>query len=62
MATNQAANVTHIQQFIDGYAAAVAEAEAQGIEILGENQVWQDFWVQYKTDHNLIPFKSHLGN
>jgi TRAP transporter TAXI family solute receptor len=60
MAANQAANVAHIQTFVDGYAAAVAAAEAQGLEILGENADWQAFWTQYKTDHGLEPFKSHL--
>jgi uncharacterized protein len=57
----QAENVALIQQYIDAYAAAITAAEAQGIEVVPENEVWIDFWTKYKEDQGIPPVASFAG-
>jgi len=52
----QAYNIRKVNQYIDGYADAMKQAEANGITIDAENADWQAFWASYKTDNNIEPF------
>jgi TRAP transporter TAXI family solute receptor len=57
----QAENIALIQRYVDAYAAAIAAAEAQGIEVAPENDAWLDFWTQYKEDQGLPEVANFAG-
>jgi hypothetical protein len=50
-------NIWLIEQYKVAYAAAIAEADKQGIEVDPENEVWRDLWKKTGTEvYKLPPF------
>jgi TRAP transporter TAXI family solute receptor len=53
MEARHQANLVWQGKYIDAYQAAIAEADAQGIEVDPENSEWVDLWENYKKDLGL---------
>jgi len=60
----QAYNQDLLNQYIDAYADAIKKAEAQGLKIDPENDVWIQFWTDYKAEIGIQPFavQTHIQN
>ena len=53
MEARHQANLVWQGKYIDAYKAAIAEADAQGIEVDPGNSEWVDLWENYKKDLGL---------
>jgi TRAP transporter TAXI family solute receptor len=53
MEARHQANLVWQEKYIEAYEAAIAEADAQGIEVDPENSEWVDLWENYKKDLGL---------
>jgi TRAP-type uncharacterized transport system substrate-binding protein len=50
-------SINLLDMYIDAYAAAIAEADASGIEVDPTNEEWASLWVEYQNE--LPPFSSN---
>ena len=46
-------NLALSKKYIEGFQAALKEADQKGIKVAPENKTWVDLWKQYKEDHGL---------
>ena len=46
-------NLALSKKYIDGYQAALKEADTKGIKVIPDNEKWVDLWKQYKKDNGL---------
>jgi len=46
----QAYNLALVNRYIEAYQAAIADAEAKGIDIHPRNEAWMNLWAEHKKD------------
>jgi TRAP-type uncharacterized transport system substrate-binding protein len=60
-AARQAENIALIDRYIEAFAAAIAEAEAQGMEVSPTNHDWMVFWETYKVENGIPRLGMHVS-
>ena len=57
----QQENIDALQVYIDGFSDAIAQAEAQGIEVMPTNREWLAFWEGYKVEQAIPKVAMHIN-
>jgi len=54
-------NIEQMTKWVDGYQAAIAMADERGIDVNPDNDEWQEFWENYKTERDLPMLVNYQG-
>ena len=60
-AQRNSVNIALLQRYIDGYQDAMRLAIAQGIEIKPNNNLWIEFWENYKLERQIPIIQMHVS-